>query len=106
MSQSTSIQKGIKAQICLQRLDRSLCLPDIYQIEAKLVIREIGIERNRALELRDSFIVTAFEHQDRPKLGMSKRQIGIADDRLRGQLVGTLQSGEMQILVIKRLNIG
>lgn len=88
--------KRIVSRVCLDDLNRPRRLSRAEQRHAKSPIREIGVERDRFLELGDGLLVLALEGENISEVSMSDREIGVELNRLPSETMRVFEGSGMK----------
>src|SRR5262249_25429498 len=97
--------KRIKAQVCLQHLDRLCGQAHLRQGSGVSIVDEIGVEREGSLPFGDGGVVLALVKQDISKLSASLWQAGVEEDGRLRQFQGAIERSRIEIIAIERFGI-
>src|SRR5262249_44966330 len=97
--------KRIKAQVCLQYLDRSCVLTREHQDSGESMVDVIGVERKGSLVFGDGGVVLALPKQDISQLSASLWQVVIEVHRRLRQFKGAIERSGIEIVAIERFDI-
>src|SRR5258708_7475399 len=97
--------KLIKAQVCLQDLDRPCGLARIHQDLTESMVDKIGVEREGSLEFGDGGVVLAIPQQDVSKLATGLWQAGVEVHRHLRRFKGAIERSGTEIVSIVRVDI-